>query len=103
MVDIIKLFSPSLPCSHLHCVSLSHRSHVCLLTMLHIGVPSCPTPWCQLFIHPSPFAAHTRFQNYSLQPTAQAAAATSTLCATPSASPVLTFLPVLAMVASTFS
>lgn len=39
----------------------------------------------------------------SRRPTPQAAAATSTLCATPSASPVLTFLPVLAMVASTFS
>lgn len=36
-------------------------------------------------------------------PPAQAAAATSTLCASPSASPELTFLPVLAMVASTLS
>lgn len=107
IVDIIKFFCSFLHCSHLPPTppSLSHRSHVYLSTMLHIGVPSCSTPWCQLFTNPSLVAARDRFQKRShyRQPAAQAAAATSTLCATPSASPVLTFLPVLAMVASTFS
>lgn len=60
VVDIIGLFSPS----SLALISPSHRSHVCLLTMLHIGVPSCPTPWGQLLIHPSLVAYRVCFRQH---------------------------------------
>lgn len=51
-------------------------------------------------ITPPQLLAHTTKRQYGPH---HASALTSTLCETPSASPVLTFLPVFAMVFSTFS